>query len=266
MIATSVINILWTFTCGSKFDRDDLRLKRLFYLLNKRAKVFDMSGGTLSQMPWMRFIAPESSGYNLINNLNKEFYELFMEVIEEHLKDYKEEKAGDDLVYAFIKEMKEQENNSKSTFTVKQLVMVILDIFIAGATTTSTTIDLALMSLLIHPEIQQKCREEISKVNEINYTDRHLLPYIQATLLESQRFFSITPVIGPRRTMSECKLHNYEIPKNTTVLIGLKSILNDESFWKDPENFRPERFIDNETKIIQSLQERLGFFLKFIKS
>lgn len=44
-LATSVINILWTFTCGSQFQRDDARLKRLLILLNKRAKAFDMSGG-----------------------------------------------------------------------------------------------------------------------------------------------------------------------------------------------------------------------------
>jgi cytochrome P450 len=256
VIATSVINILWTFTCGSKFDRDNLKLKRLFHLLNKRAKVFDMSGGTLSQMPWMRFIAPESSGFNLINSLNKEFYELFMEVVEEHLKDFREEKAGDDLVYAFIKEMKDQENNPNSTFTIKQLIMVILDIFIAGATTTSTTIDLALMSMLLYPEIQHRCREEITKVNVISYADRHLLPFTQATLLECQRYFSITPVTGPRRTLNTCKLHDYEIPKNTTILIGSRSILEDESFWKDPENFRPERFLDGDMKIIQNLQER----------
>lgn len=215
-----------------------------------------MSGGILSQMPWLRFFAPEKTGFNLINSLNKEFYKLFMEVIDDHLNDYHEEKAGDDLVYAFIKEMKEQENNLKSTFSIKQLVMVILDIFIAGATTTSTTIDLALMSMLLYPEIQQKCRMEIAKAYNISYGDRHLFPYTVATLLESQRFFPITPVTGPRRTLKNCKLHGYEIPENTTILIGSKSILNDKIFWKDPENFRPERFLDSNSNIYQNLQER----------
>lgn len=251
-----MINILWTFTCGSKFDRTDLRLKKLFGLLNHRVKVFDMSGGTLSQMPWLRFIAPERTGFNLINNLNKEFYELFMGVIEEHLTDYCEEKAGDDLVYAFIDEMKNQQDNANSTFTVKQLIMVILDIFIAGATTTSTTIDLALMSMLLHPEVQQRCREEIEKVHDLNYANRSLMPYTVATLLECQRYFPIVPVTGPRRTLNDCKLDGYKIPRNATILIGSKSALEDEKLWGDPENFRPERFLDESNKIIQNLQDR----------
>ncbi len=153
-----------------------------------------MSGGILSQMPWLRFIAPETTGYNLIRSLNKEFYELFTEVIEEHLKDFSDDKSCDDLIYAFIKEMKEKEENLSSTFTIKQLVMVILDIFIAGATTTSTTIDLALMSMLLHPNVQKKCREEIEKVENLKYSNRSLMPFTVATLLESQRIFSITPV------------------------------------------------------------------------
>lgn len=256
IIATSVINILWSFTCGSKFDRSDTRLKRLFALLNRRAKAFDMSGGTLSQMPWLRFFAPESTGFNLINNLNKEFYELFMEVIKEHLNDYSDEKAGDDLIYAFIKEMKLQEKNLNSTFTVKQLSMVILDIFIAGATTTSTTIDLILLSLLLHPNVQKKCREEIANVQNLTYSNRDALPFMVATLLESQRFFCITPITGPRRTLNDASFFGYDIPKNSTILIGSKSVLEDRNFWTDPENFRPERFLNSEMQIIHSLQER----------
>lgn len=260
-IATSVINILWTFTCGAQFQRDDARLKRLLMLLNKRAKAFDMSGGLLSQMPFLRFIAPEKTGYNLIRNLNSEFSKLFMEIISDHERNYSADKANDDVVYAFLSEMKSRNNQENSTFTIKQLVVIILDIFIAGATTTSTTIDLILMALLLYPDTQKKCREEILKVSavnsdDINYSNRHLLPYTVATILEVERYFHLLPITGPRRVMSNCKLNNYDIPKNVTILIGHRSIYNDVDFWKDPENFRPERFLDSEMNIIPMLRER----------
>lgn len=256
-LATSVINILWTFTCGSQFQRDDARLKRLLMLLKKRAKVFDISGGILSQMPWCRFIAPEKSGFNLITAMNAEFYKLFMEIISEHQRDLSEENSSDDFVFAFLKEMNMRELEN-STFSISQLIIVILDIFIAGATTTSTTLDLMLMAMLLYPNVQQKCREEICKASltEVNYSNRYLLPYTVATLLEVQRFFHILPITGPRRVLSTCKLGNYEIPQNTTILIGNRSIFNDEEFWKDPMTFRPERFLDEDMKIIKKLQER----------
>ena len=96
--------------------------------MQKRSKVFDMSGGTLNQMPWLRFFAPEKTGYNLIRNLNKEFSQFFLEIINEHHQQYSDEKSGEDLIYAFIKEMKIQKGNLESTFTDIQLTMIILEI------------------------------------------------------------------------------------------------------------------------------------------
>ena len=66
----------------------------------------------------------------MIRNLNKEFSQFFLEIIDEHHAKYSDEKADDDLIYAFIKEMKMQEGNKESTFTDIQLTMIILDIFI----------------------------------------------------------------------------------------------------------------------------------------
>lgn len=250
ILAPSIINVLWAFTTGKRIDRNDDRLKSFLSLLQKRSKLFDMAGGLLSQMPWLRFVAPQKTGFSLIQKLNSEFYVFFMTIIQEHLDDYCEEKADEDLIYAFIKEMKSQEqiNKTSSSFTLKQLVMVILDIFIAGSTTTATTIDLALMITLMRPDLQKRCHEEIQNVlgseGVMAYADRSKMPFVEAMLLEVQRFFHIVPLSGPRRVLRECSLGGYTIPKDTTVLIGLRSVHMDDKFWKDPESFRPERFLD----------------------
>jgi hypothetical protein len=47
-------------------------------LMSRRAKAFDMSGGTLNQFPWLRFFAPEWSGYNIIMRINAELKEMIM--------------------------------------------------------------------------------------------------------------------------------------------------------------------------------------------
>lgn len=253
ILAPSVINILWTFTTGKRIERNNPRLIRFLDLLQQRSKAFDMSGGILSQMPWLRFVAPEKSGYSLIKNLNFEFHAFFMEIVQEHLESYSEEKSADDLIYAFIKEMKSQENEKSTTFTVTQLIMVILDIFIAGSQTTAITIDLALMITLMRPDLQAKCQQEIQNVLGVDgnpeYADRSKMPFIEAMLLEVQRFFHIVPISGPRRVLKTCELDGYTIPKNTTILIGLRTVHMDTEFWKDPEEFRPERFLDENMKI-----------------
>lgn len=253
LLPPSVINILWTFTTGKKIARNDARLIKFLSLLQKRSKAFDMSGGILSQMPWLRFFAPEKTGYSLIKNLNTEFHTFFMEIINEHLTTYCDEKSNDDLIYAYINEMKLQQTKDSTNFNLSQLIMIILDIFIAGSQSTSITIDLAFMMTLIRYDLQVKVFKEIRSVlgsdGVPNYAERAKLPYTEAFLLEVQRFFHIVPISGPRRVLKTCKLSGYTIPKNTTVLIGLRSVHMDADFWKDPHEFRPERFLDENMKI-----------------
>jgi len=77
--APSVLNVLWVLTTGASFSsRDDPRLQRLLQILKARSKAFDMAGGTLNQFPWMRFLAPERTGYNLILRLNSDLKDIFM--------------------------------------------------------------------------------------------------------------------------------------------------------------------------------------------
>lgn len=114
LLAPAVLNILWALTTGSRFSRKDPRLNKLLDLLSVRSKAFDMSGGTLTQHPWLRFIAPEKTGYNLVNRLNVELRGLLMETINEHYKNYTDGRE-DDLIYSYITQMKKE--NANSTFT-----------------------------------------------------------------------------------------------------------------------------------------------------
>jgi cytochrome P450 len=150
--------------------------------------------------------------------------------------------------------------------------MVILDIFLGGSQTTSTAIDLALMTMVLYPEIQRKCHEEIERVvgadGELpSYADRHKTPYINAVILEIHRFYSFVVIggkltcfwyyshdckiklfLGPRRALTDCKLQNFFIPKGTTVLIGLGDAQHDPTIWDDPQTFNPNRFLDEAVK------------------
>ncbi|KFB45026.1 AGAP005657-PA-like protein [Anopheles sinensis] len=259
ILAISVINVFWTIVTGKRVSREDDRLHRLVSLLQMRSTAFDVSGGALNQLPWLRFIAPEWSGYNLVRRFNKQLIEFFTPAIEEHHRSFSEDCANDDLIYAYIKEMRERKDDAGKNFTDLQLTMIILDIFIAGGQTTSTTLDLAFMMMLVHPEVQAKVHEEIDTNLALegtpHYDDRLKLPYSEAVLLEIQRYFSITPLNGPRRTTSDCTLGGYRVPKDTTVFMSLRNVHMDPEHWGDPEVFRPERFLDENRNIINT--ERL---------
>lgn len=260
-LALSVINVLWTFTAGKKMSRCDTQLTRLLDLMKQRSRAFDMSGGWLNTMPFLRFIAPEKTSYNLIKRFNSELYSFFMPIIEDHKKRFSADKVDEDLIFAFINEMK-KEDGDQTNFTDTQLVMVILDLFIAGAQSTSNTLDFIFRSLAMYPDIQEKCHDTIDNVLGCaqlpSLSDKSKLSYIEAVILETQRIFNIVPVSGPRRVLRETVLDGYLLPKNTTVLMGLETVNMDSEFWGDPHVFRPERFLNDEKKIINT--ERLVAF------
>lgn len=252
LIPPSVINVLWTFTAGKKIPRSDERFIRLLKLMQQRSKAFDMSGGWLNSMPFLRFIAPKSTSYNLIKQFNFELCGFFKNIIDAHKADYNKDKSTDDLIFAYIHEMNSREGKP-SNFTDLQLTMIILDIFIAGSQTTSITLDLALLMMVQRPDIQTKVQREIDDVlgqaQLPALSDKTKLSYSEAVLLEVGRFFHIVPTSGPRRVLKTTQLGGFTIPKNTTVLIGLHSVQKDIEYWSDPNVFRPERFLDDKHKI-----------------
>lgn len=117
MLPINVMNVLWQFTAGHRMPRNDERMQKVLRLLRERSKGFDMSGGVLSQMPWIRFVAPDWSGFTLIQTFNEKLCEFFMEIIHDHHQNFDCHKAQDDLIYAFINEMKEKGGDANSNFT-----------------------------------------------------------------------------------------------------------------------------------------------------
>ncbi|EDW35236.1 GL15679 [Drosophila persimilis] len=256
-LAHGVLNVLWCLIAGKRIASEgNSMLQRLLDLMNRRSKLFDVCGGLLAQFPWLRHVAPDRTGYNLIRQLNTELYGFFMDTIADHRRQL--EKASDnepvesDLIYAYLQEMRDQSSDSESSsFNETQLVMTILDFFIAGSQTTSNTINLALMVLAMRSDVQEKLFAEVSaNVNSAksdafpHLSRREAFDYMDAFIMEVQRFFHITPITGPRRALWPTQLGGYDIPKNATILINLRSVHLDEQHWVDPLQFRPERFID----------------------
>ncbi|XP_031626090.1 probable cytochrome P450 305a1 isoform X2 [Contarinia nasturtii] len=254
IVSIGVLNVLWTFTAGKKISNNE-NLTHLLDLMRQRSKAFDMSGGWLNTIPFLRFIAPERTSFNLIKHFNAELCNFFKPIIEEHKREFSADRIDEDLVFAFINEMKRNEG-VPSNFTDTQLIMVILDLFIAGSQSTSNTIDFILMSLVLNKDIQKKCHEEIDAVLSADdipsLKDKPKLSYIEAVILETQRYYNIVPVSGPRRVLNDTELGGFHLPKNTTVLIGLETIHMDTEYWGDPDVFRPERFLDFDRKIVNT--------------
>lgn len=77
------------------------------------------------------------------------------------------------------------------------------------------------------------------------------LPYLNATLAEVSRVANVGPTTIPHRAMVDTVLFGYEIKKNYTMLANLRSVHMDKEHWGDPQEFRPERFINDKGEFVE---------------
>ncbi|XP_047115961.1 methyl farnesoate epoxidase-like [Schistocerca piceifrons] len=164
VLAPSVLNVILQFCAGYRFSHGDQHLQTLLDLFHTRSRAFDMAGGKLSAMPWLRFIQPEASGYNAITKFNEMVRTYFLKIIDNHKATYTPGKKRD-LIDAFLYEMgkAKKEQNDYTTFTESQLLMLCYDMFTAGAETTSNSLRFAFLMMLRHPDVQELVHKEIKE-------------------------------------------------------------------------------------------------------
>jgi cytochrome P450 len=100
--------------------------------------------------------------------------------------------------------------------------------------------------LMRYPSVMKKAQAEV-RINlqgkpKVTEDDLANLKYLKLVIKETMRLHPAGPLLLPREAMETCKILGYDIPKGTTVLVNAWAICRDPKHWKDPEEFKPERF------------------------
>lgn len=99
--------------------------------------------------------------------------------------------------------------------------------------------------LAIHPEIQEKCYQELKSILPDRYADitvDHInrMSYTEQCIKESLRLYPTVPIIG-RTINGDIKLKNVTIHKNQPVILSLRGIMRKPEIWgKDALVFNPD--------------------------
>lgn len=136
---------------------------------------------------------------------------------------------------------------AENTLTDEQLAMLVWEAIIEAADTTLVTTEWAMYELAKNPEKQDRLYQEIQEVcGEETVTEDHLprLPYLNAVFHETLRYHSPVPLVPPRFVHETTKLAGYDIPAGTEMIINLYGCNMNNKDWEEPEEWRPERFLD----------------------
>ena len=95
----------------------------------------------------------------------------------------------------------EMMKGTNPNFDQECLEITCLDLFKAGAETSSTTLLWVILYLVRYQEVQERCYQEIlEETGEARPSLTHHLPYCQAVICEVQRLACVAPQTIPHRS------------------------------------------------------------------
>ncbi|CAJ0963444.1 unnamed protein product, partial [Mesorhabditis belari] len=262
-LAVCVGNIINDMLFGITFPQGSIEMKRLHSLLDAQSKL------VVNPLMGLYIAAPFATK---IPFLNKPWLELIKH--RDHLWDFLGKQVQshiemfnnghstiDDFTFAYLEEMdRRKEIGETGYFNEWQLQMLLLDLFFAGMETTVTTLKWAFLLMITHPVVMKNVQKELDclNVSEVGLRERSLTPYTQAVICEIQRIANILPINLLRTVCDDVEIDGYTFPKGTMVIPQISIMLNDETVFEEPKEFRPERFLDDEGKL-----KRIDQFMPF---
>uniref|UniRef100_A0A8C2Z4Q1 Cytochrome P450, family 2, subfamily N, polypeptide 13 n=1 Tax=Cyclopterus lumpus TaxID=8103 RepID=A0A8C2Z4Q1_CYCLU len=224
----AVSNIICQLVMGKRFDYSDhnfqIMLKYLSEAIRLEGSLYQAFPGVMKHLP-----GPHNTMFSHYNAI----LEFISQEVESHKKDL-DHSDPRDYIDAFIIEMA----NSVLGFTEFNLVIRLLQVQFLRF---SCFLD----------NVQAEIDKVIGQTRLPTMEDRPNLPYTNAVIHEIQRMGNIVPLNGPRMAARDTTLGGYFIPKGTSLMPNLTSVLFDKTEWETPDTFNPGHFLDAQGKFVK---------------
>ncbi|XP_026577541.1 cytochrome P450 2J5-like [Pseudonaja textilis] len=246
----SVSNVMCAFNLGHQFAHEDQNFQKLveniLCTVRMTGRAFHLVYETI---PWLMKHLP---GPHQKPIESAKFILSFVRQEVERHKQYQSLHDPQDFIDFYLLQMEKNKDDLNSVYNEENLACCLLELFIAGAETTYSSLMWAVLLLVNHPDIQEKVHKEIEDVfgasGSISYDDRHKLPYTNAVIHETQRAKYVLFLPIPRQSIKDVKMRGFHIPKGTIIVSDLRSVLLDPEEWETPEEFNPNHFLDKDGK------------------
>ncbi|KAK1440412.1 hypothetical protein QVD17_06239 [Tagetes erecta] len=202
-------------------------------------------------VPWLSWVDWLRGLDSRTNTLRRELNEFYDAIIEEHVAKRKLGDGGNDQDHDLVDILLDvqKENASNFTFGKDTIKAIVSDVFSGGTDTTSSSIEWAMSELIRHPHTMKRLQQEVTEVAKgkpmITEDDIEDMPYLKAVLKETLRLHIPLPLLVPHEAMDDVNVMGYDLKKGTQVMINGWAIGRDPSIWEDAEEFKPERFLNN---------------------
>ncbi|CAD6343190.1 unnamed protein product [Miscanthus lutarioriparius] len=230
---TNSITGLATFGDGCSGERKEQFLSAMAVVLSHA------SGFSVSDLfPSLWFVDVLTGTIRRLWRAHRQLDELFDKIIEECEARWKDESAaaGDNLLSIMLRVRDNEE--FAFPFGNANIKAIIVDLFIAGTETISSTAEWVMSELIRHPESMAKAQAEVrTAFNNIipQHHESHMdaLHYTRLVIKETLRLHPSVPLLLPRLCRKTCDIGGFEVTEGSR---------KPEYWGDDAEEFRPTRF------------------------
>ncbi|KAF9620417.1 hypothetical protein IFM89_012594 [Coptis chinensis] len=162
-----------------------------------------------------------------------------------------EEDLEEDFIDIMLSIMEKNQLQSDDPDTL--IKAVVQEMILAACDITTVTLTWVLCLLLNNKHVLKRAQTEldtqVGKDRQVDDSDIKNLPYIQAIIKETMRLYPPGPVFE-RECSEDCEVGGFRVPAGTRLWINLWKLQRDPNVWpKDPQEFQPERFFNDQTDV-----------------
>ena len=242
-------NVICSVVFGRRYDYTDVEFMKLMDLANRINDALG-AGGFETTLPLLNLIPTKAK--REITSLERPIRQFVNDIIVNHSNNFDSENIDDFLdAYLYEQQLNGHLTKDEYSFLTDDNIRGSLTLlFIAGADTTSTVINWGILYLITKPDIQTLVQSELDSVIGRNrfprINDKVHLPYTRAVLQEVYRMASPVPLGVLHAVSDNTSIGPFYVPKGATVVPNIWGIHRDPQVWINPNEFNPERFLNNE--------------------
>ncbi|XP_070575257.1 steroid 17-alpha-hydroxylase/17,20 lyase-like [Ptychodera flava] len=168
-----------------------------------------------------------------------------------------------DGLFKFLKDADESGRDVSGWLTDVNVRQILSNVFIAAMFPTVITIAWFVAYLVNYPDVQTRMQQEIDDVigpeNLLLSSDAGTLRYCRAVILEVLRIRTVALRGLPHKTLENTCLGGYSIPSGTEIWMHFGNVHMNSKYWHEPEEFHPERFLDEDGNALPTPNTFLPF-------